>query len=86
MKRYATTYSNGHTEETSSAHEALSFVNYDDAQTWFLRGKQVSAEAFFSDVRNACEAYLTKKMETHKQIRVRHGASVLSFKTVWVRK
>ena len=86
MKRYATTYSNGHTVETSSPHDAINFVNYDDAQLWFLKGKQVSAEVFFSVIREACEAYLENKMETHKQVRVRHGSSVLGFKTIWIRK
>ena len=37
-KRYSTTYSNGHTAETSSAHEAHNFVNYDDAQTFRIAG------------------------------------------------
>ena len=40
MKRYSTTYENGSTEETSSAHEARNFRNFSDAQQFFIVGNQ----------------------------------------------
>jgi hypothetical protein len=83
-KRYATTYSNGHTVETTSAHEAMSFQNYDDAQTWRVAGKQVTAVEFFSAVRSAVDAAWDKKNQTHKRVRVLHGNSVASYVNKWV--
>lgn len=65
-KRYSTTYSNGHTVETSRAHEANNWINYDEAQTFRLSGKTVSAKEFYAAVRAAVEAAFEKKNETHK--------------------
>jgi ribose 5-phosphate isomerase RpiB len=85
-KRYATTYSNGYTEETSLPYEARSFQHYDDAQTFALSGKPVSAAEFYAAVDAALAARWAKKNETHKLVRVLHGSSVASYVTKWVRK
>ena len=85
-KRYSTTYSNGHTVETSSAHEAASWICYDDEQTFMLSGKPVSPEEFYSSVRAAVDAAWDKKNETHKRVRVLHGSSVASYVNKWVRR
>ena len=85
-KRYSTTYSNGHTAESSSAHEAQNFGNYDDAQTFFLSGKQVDAVEFFAAVCEAVQAAWDKKAETHKRVRVLHGSSAACYVEKWVRR
>lgn len=85
-KRYATTYSNGHTVETSSASEAHNFSNYDDAQTLRITGEPVSAAEFFSATAEAMQAAWDKKAETHKRVRVLHGSSVGCYVEKWVRK
>jgi hypothetical protein len=83
-KRYATTYSNGYIVETSRAHEAMNFQNYDDAQTWRLAGKQVTAVEFFNAVQSAVNAAWEKKNQTHKQVSVQHGATQFGRVTKWV--
>jgi hypothetical protein len=83
-KRYATTYSNGHAAETSSPHEAMNFVNYDDAQTWRVAGKQVTVAEFFAAVRAAVDAAWDKKNQTHKRVRVLHGNSAACYVTKWI--
>ena len=83
-KRYSTTYSNGHTVETSSAHEANCWINYDDQQTFRLSGKQVTAQEFYTAVRNAVDAAWEKKNETHKRVRVLHGSSAASYVEKWI--
>ena len=85
-KRYSTTYSTGHVQETSSAHEARNFCHYDDKQMFRLAGKEVSAVEFFAAVDAAIEAAWEKKNMTHKQVRVLHGSSVASYVTKWVRR
>lgn len=85
-KRYATTYSNGHTVETSSAHEANNFVKYDEAQTFALSGKPVSSDDFYSAVRVACDTAWDKKNQTHKRVRVLYGNSVACHVNKWVRR
>ena len=85
-KRYATTYSNGHTAETSSAHEAHNFGNYDDAQTFRLSGVPVSAAEFFAATAAAMQAAWDKKAETHRRVRVLHGSSAACYVEQWVRK
>jgi hypothetical protein len=85
-KRYATTYSNGHTVETSSPHEAAGWQNYDDAQTFALSGKPVSAVEFYAAARVACDAAWDKKNQTHKRVRVLYGNSVASHIEKWVRR
>ena len=84
-KRYATTYSNGHTVETSSPHEAFNFRNY-DGQTFALAGKPASAVEFYAAVRVAIDAAWAKKNETHKQVRVLYGSSTGCYVTKWVRR
>ena len=86
MKRYATTYSNGHTVESSNMHEAHNFGHYDDAQTFRLAGKPVDASEFFKAVDLAREAAWDKKCETHKRVRVLYGSSVACYVEKWVRK
>jgi methionine aminopeptidase len=83
-KRYATTYSNGHTFETSSCHEARNIINYGDQQTFSLSGVPVSAKEFFVAANEHADELLAKKSETHKQVRVRHGSSALSYVTKWI--
>ena len=83
-KRYGTTYSNGHAAETSSPHEAMNFRNYDDAQTWRIAGKQVTAVEFFAAARAAVDAAWDKKNQTHKRVRVLHGNSVACYVNKWV--
>jgi hypothetical protein len=83
-KRYATTYSNGHAVETSSPHEAMNFCNYDDAQTWRVAGKVVTAVEFFAAARAAVDAAWDKKNQTHKRVRVLHGNSVACYVNKWV--
>lgn len=85
-KRYATTYSNGYAEETSSPHEAQSFQYYDDAQTFALSGKQVSATEFYAAVKSGVEAAFEKKNKTHKPISVQHGVTPFARVTKWVRR
>jgi len=85
-KRYSTTYSNGHTVETSSPHEARNFVNYDAAQTFRLSGRDVSASNFFAAANEACVAAWDKKNETHKRVCVLHGSSIGCYVTKWVRR
>ena len=85
-KRYSTTYSNGHTAETSSAHEAYNFVNYDDAQTFRIAGVAVSAAEFFAATDAAMQAAWDKKALTHRRVSVQHGATHLGRVEKWVRK
>jgi methionine aminopeptidase len=85
-KRYATTYSNGHTVETASAHEAHNFGNFDDRQTFRLAGVPVSAAEFFASTAAAMQAAWNKKAETHRRVSVQHGATHLSRVEKWVRK
>ena len=86
MKRFATTYTNGHTVETSSPHEAQNIQNFDDAQTFFLAGKPVAAAKFFAEVQSAVQVAWDKKNETHKRMRVLHGSSVGCYVEKWVRR
>lgn len=85
-KRYATTYANGHTAQTSSPHEANNFGNCGAGQQFFLSGKSVTAQVFFAAVATAVQAAWDKKAETHKRVRVLHGSSVASYVEKWVRK
>ena len=85
-KRYATTYSNGYAIESSNAHEARNFVNYDDAQKFFLSGKQVGAAEFFAAVDAAVQVAWDKKSETHKLVSVQHGATQFGRVNKWVRR
>jgi len=85
-KRYATTYSNGHTVESNSPHEAINFGNYDDKQIFLMTGEQCSPEDFFAAVNAAVDAAWDKKAETHKRVRVLHGSSVAGYVEKWVRK
>lgn len=85
-KRFATTLSNGHTLESSSAHEAANWQNYDDAQTFALSGKAVPAVEFYAAAHAAVQQAWDKKSETHKRVRVLHGSSVASYVEKWVRK
>lgn len=83
-KRYSTTYSNGHTDESSRAHDAINWHNYDDQQTFRLSGKQVTAQEFYAAVREAVEAAWDKKNETHKRVRVLHGSSAANYVEKWI--
>ena len=85
-KRYSTTYSNGHTVETSSAAEAHNFVNYGDGQTFRLAGVTVSAAEFFAAARSAMQAAFDRKSVTHKLVSVQHGATHFGRVTKWVRR
>ena len=84
MKRYSTTYSNGHTVETSIPHEAANWQNYGNGQQFFLSGKLVSATNFYAVLNDAKQAYFDKKNQTHKQVRMLHGASVANYVTKWI--
>jgi hypothetical protein len=84
MKRYTTTYSNGHTAETSLAHEAINIQNFDDAQLFFLSGKPVTAAEFYADAQQAMASKLAKKEQTHKKIRVLYGSSAACYVSKWV--
>lgn len=86
MKRFATTYPNGHTVETSSAHEAQSIQNYGNAQAFFLSGDPVSPVKFFSEVECAVGAAWDKKSTTHKRVRMLHGSSAASYVEKWVKR
>lgn len=86
MKKYSTVYSNGYAQETSSPHEAINWVCYDDQQTFALAGKPVTSEEFFAAVRAAVQQAWDKKSETHKRVRVLHGSSVASYVEVWTRR
>lgn len=85
-KRFATTYSNGHTVESSSAHEAANWINHDEAQTFSVSGAPVSAIDFYAAARAAVQVALDKKLETHKRVRVLYGSSAASYVYKWVRK
>jgi hypothetical protein len=85
-KRYSTTYSNGHTDSTSSAHEAINFQNYGDGQVFLMAGEKVSPEMFFAGVRASVQSAWDKKAKTHKRVRVLHGSSVAGYVEKWVRK
>ena len=84
MKRYATTYNNGHHVETSLAYEAINIQNFDDAQAFFLSGKPVTAQEFYAAARQVLDAKLAKKEQTHKKVRVLHGSSAGSYVHKWV--
>jgi len=84
MKRYATTYSNGHTDETSQWTWASQWQNYDDEQKFFLSGKPVTAVEFYAAVQQARDSAFDKKNETHKQVRALYGSSVACYVTKWV--
>lgn len=84
VKRYSTTYSNGHTDESSSAHAAINWINYDDQQTFALSGKTVTAEEFYAAANAAVDAAWDKKNETHKRVRVLHGSSAASYVEKWI--
>jgi hypothetical protein len=86
MKRYATTYSNGHSVESDSPFEAINFGNYDDEQLFLMTGEQCSPEDFFVAVKAAVDAAWDKKAETHKRVYVLHGSSVCCHVEKWVRK
>ena len=83
-KRYATSYSNGHTAETSRAHEAINFQNFDDAQAFFLSGKPVTAQAFYATAQQSLDAVLAKKELTHKKVRVLYGSSAGCYVYKWI--
>ena len=83
-KRYSTTYSNGHIVESSRAHEAINWQNYDDQQTFALSGQPVTAEEFYAAARAAVEAAWDKKNETHRRVTVLHGASAANYVTKWI--
>jgi aryl-alcohol dehydrogenase-like predicted oxidoreductase len=85
-KRYSTTYSNGHTAETSSAHEAHNFANYGSEQTFRIAGALVSAAEFFAATAAAVQAAWDKKAETHRRVSVQHGATHLGRVEKWLRK
>lgn len=85
-KRYATTYSNGHAVESSSAHEAMNWANVDDEQTFALSGKPVSAADFYAAANDAVQQAWNKKSVTHKRVTVLHGSSVASYVTKWVKR
>lgn len=84
MKRYATTYSNGHTEESSQWTWASQWHKYDDQQQFFLSGKPVASEVFFEAIQQARQAAFDKKNKTHKQVRVLYGSSVACYVTKWI--
>jgi hypothetical protein len=84
MKRYATTYSNGHTVETSLAHEASNIQNFDDVQIFFLSGKPVAAAKFYAAAQQSLAAKLAKKEQTHKKVRVLYGNSAACYVAKWV--
>ena len=84
--RYAITYSSGQTVESSKAHEAANWINHDDAQTFTLSGKPVSAIEFYAAARGAMQAAWNKKSETHKRVRVLHGSSAACYVEKWVRR
>jgi hypothetical protein len=85
VKRYATTYSNGHTVETSSCHEACNFPNH-GGQMFFLTGKEVTATRFYAAAEAAVQDAYAKKCETHKRVSVQQGATQFGRVTKWVRK
>jgi hypothetical protein len=85
MKFYATTYSNGHTVETSICHEARNFPNH-GGQRFFLAGGEVTAARFYAVAETAVQDAYAKKCETHKRVSVQHGATHLSRVEKWVRK
>lgn len=85
-KRYSTTYSNGHTRETSQWCEAANFAFIEDGQSFFLSGKKVSPSVFFGEVSDAAQAAEEKKLLTHKRVRVLHGSSVAGYVEKWVRR
>lgn len=86
MKRYATTYSNGHTEESSHWTWASQWQKYDEEQKFFLSGKPVTSAEFYAAIQQARDAAFDKKNKTHKQVRVLYGASVASYVTKWIRR
>jgi hypothetical protein len=86
MKRYATTYSNGHTVEESNWVWASQWQNHDDEQKFFLFGKPVSAEVFFAAIQQARQKDFDKKNQNHKQVCVLYGSSVACYITKWVRR
>lgn len=85
-KRYATIYSNGFTQETSSAHEAVNFINYGDGQVFKLAGREVDVAEFFSAARSAVDDAWEKKNTTHKRVRVLHGNSAACYVNKWVKR
>jgi hypothetical protein len=86
MKRYATTYSSGHTVESSSPYEAFNWQHHDDNQKFFLSGKSVTAVEFYAAIQQARDVAFDKKNKTHKQVRVLYGSSFANYVTKWVRR
>jgi hypothetical protein len=86
MKRYATTYSTGHTVESSSPYEAFNWQHHDEEQKFFLSGKPVASAEFYAAIQQARDAAFDKKNKTHKQVRVLYGSSVANYVTKWVRR
>lgn len=84
--KYATTYSNGHTDESNSPHEAANWQNHGDGQVFLMTGEQCSAEDFFAAVMAERQAAWDKKSETHQRVRVLHGSSVAGYVEKWVRR
>jgi hypothetical protein len=84
MKRYATTYSSGHTVESSSPYEAFNWQHHDEEQKFFLSGKPVTSADFYAAIQLARDAAFDKKNKTHKQVRVLHGSSVACYVTKWI--
>lgn len=70
-------------------HDArMALGNTKDGALYFLKEKEVSREAFYNETLSIHEAWLDKKMTTHKQISVCIGASSLpgNWHKVWVKK
>lgn len=44
----------------------------------------MTAEEFYTAVRDAVDAAWEKKNETHKQVRVLYGSSAASYVTKWI--
>lgn len=85
-KRFATTYSNGFTQETSNVNEAFNFMMMEETQKFFLKGVEVSYDDFYQECVQLRDAAYAKKCETHKKVVVLHGSSVASYVTKWVKK
>jgi hypothetical protein len=84
-KRFAIEYPGGHLEETSSPFEAKIGVPCDGCR-FYVRGKEVAAEAYLATVALAREQWFEKKETTHKRVRVLYGSSAGCYVEKWVRK
>ena len=79
-KMFAVEYANGHRQEFTAAapFEALNAAIHEGSR-YFLKGAEVSVEAYYAAALTACDAWWARKESTHREIRVPAGSCVGSY-------